>query len=94
MTPAQAKKRQERLTVNIQQVIDSRGIHHSFVATFTTQANLSMDDFQTIWHSYVTDILVRHLGQVGDDWKQHFYGLAVIEPQERGAPHVHLVGIV
>jgi hypothetical protein len=46
MTPSQIAKRQERLTVNIQRVIDIRGIGHAFLATFTTRANLSMDQFQ------------------------------------------------
>jgi hypothetical protein len=94
VTPAQARKRQERLTVNIQRVIDAGGISRSFVATFTTQANLSMDEFQSIWNSFMTNVLVRHLGKVGDDWKQHFHGVGVIEPQERGAPHMHLAGTV
>jgi hypothetical protein len=94
MTPAAGRKRVERLTVNIQRVIDAAGVAHAFVATFTTRANLSMDAFQSIWNSFVTDVLVRHLGKVGDDWKQHFHGVGVIEPQERGAPHMHLVGAV
>ena len=94
MTPSQIAKRQERLTVNIQRVIDAGGIGHAFLATFTTRANLSMDQFQAIWHSFMTDVLVRHLGKVGDDWKQHFHGVGIIEPQERGAPHMHLAGTV
>jgi hypothetical protein len=92
MTPSQIAKRQERLTVNIQRVIDAGGVGHAFLATFTTRANLSMDQFQSIWHSFMTDVLVRHLGKVGDDWKQHFHGVGIIEPQERGAPHMHLAG--
>ncbi|MCE0498559.1 MAG: hypothetical protein LV481_11495 [Methylacidiphilales bacterium] len=94
MTPSQISKRQERLTVNIQRVIDVRGVGHAFLATFTTQANLSMDQFQSTWNSFVTDVLVRRLGTVGDDWKLHFHGVGVIEPQERGAPHMHLAGTV
>jgi len=94
MTPAQARKRQERLRVNIQRVIDVGGMNHAFVGTFTTRANLSISDFQSIWNSFVTDVLVRHLGEIGDDWKPHFHGIGVIEPQERGAPHMHLAGRV
>ena len=94
MIRSQISKRQERLTVNIQRVIDAGGMGHAFLGTFTTKANLSMAQFQSIWNSFVTDVLVRRLGKVGDDGKQHFHGVGVIEPQERGAPHMHLAGTV
>jgi hypothetical protein len=69
----------DELRVNVENVIRLVGINHCGLATFTTRRNCTLEEFQRLWNSYVTNVLRPRFGNA----------ITVIEAQLRGAPHAH-----
>jgi hypothetical protein len=69
----------DELRVNVENVIRLVGIDQCGLATFTTRRNCTLEEFQRLWNSYVTNVLRPRFGNA----------ITVIEAQMRGAPHAH-----
>jgi hypothetical protein len=69
----------DELRVNVENVIRLVGIDQCGLATFTTRRNCTLEEFQRLWNSYVTNVLRPRFGNA----------ITVIEAQLRGAPHAH-----
>jgi hypothetical protein len=69
----------DELRVNVENVIRLVGIDQCGLATFTTRRNCTLEEFQRLWNSYLTNVLRPRFGNA----------ITVIEAQMRGAPHAH-----
>jgi len=69
----------DELRANVENVIRLVGIDQCGLATFTTRRNCTLEEFQRLWNSYLTNVLRPRFGNA----------ITVIEAQMRGAPHAH-----